>query len=78
MVYETPRKKILILSEGKAPIVMILYSVIPTPDSFDTSLKIVCGDDSNGMNIDRKFDSRHRGSMATILKNGISTLRESV
>lgn len=62
----------VILSEGEASLIVILDSGVTSPDSPDTVLIIVCRNDSNCVPIDSEFDSRHRRSNASILKNRIS------
>ena len=71
MISKPARKKIFVLHKGKASVVMILNSVNSTPYSCDTLLIVVCGDDSNCVKIDGKFDSRRPGRRTTVYKNRI-------
>lgn len=58
MVPETAREDMFILRKGKSPIIVVLDSVISTPNGSNTFLIIVRRNDSDCMEIDGQFDCR--------------------
>lgn len=66
----------LISPEGKTPVVMVLDGIVSTPYRCDALLVVVGRNDPNGMQVDRKFDSRDPRGLCAIEQDRVSAIND--
>jgi hypothetical protein len=71
MVPKVTRDEMLVRANNKSTILIILNMIVSTPQGDNATLKVVGVDDSNGMEIDGKFDCRCRIRYASIQQNRV-------